>query len=113
MQRFILFFLFETLRLKIMLILYQLLLPCRRFRLVVIVVIGVLSLLLASRLRSLIVEVGIVGVSSLFLFRRFWQRHPFLCLRPSASATCRCCRLHWVSYPWRRLIVVVVVKFSL
>ena len=80
-----------------MLIFYQLLSHFRRRRLVVIVVVGVLSSLLESRLWRLVVGVVVVGVSSLALFFRCRQQCNFLCLRPSASAPCH-----------RRSLVVVI-----
>ena len=66
------------------------------WRLVTVCVVGVLSLLSASRLRRLVVEVVGVGVSLLLLLRRCRQRRPFLWLCLSASAPRR----------WRRLVVV-------
>ena len=104
---------------------------CLCWRLIVVVVVGVLSLLSASRIWHLVVEV-VVGVLSSSLFRRCWQRRFLLCLRPLASAPCCRCRhrwslivggfslllssldsCRWLYHSWvsyrRRLVVVVAV----
>ena len=60
----------------------------------------------------LVFEVVVVGVSSLSLFCRCRQRCPFLWLCPSAAAPSRRCNFCWVSYCRRRLVVVVVIRFS-
>ena len=107
-----------------MLIFYQLLPHCRRWRTVIVVVVGILSSLLVSRLWRLIVEIVIFGVSSSSLFCNCCQRRLFLCLRLSASAprrhcrrlvfflssdSCCWCHRHWVSYRRRSLVVVDVI----
>ena len=93
-----------------MLIFYQLFPRWRRWRLVFIVLFGVLLLLLESGLWRLVVEVGAVGVSLLSLFCCCWQRRPFFWMSPSASAPrrrCHCC-CRCLFYRRRRLVVVVV-----
>ena len=82
-----------------MLIFYQLLTHCCRWRLIFVAIVGVSSSLLAFRLRRLVVEVVVIVVSLLLLFCRCRQQRPFLWLRSLACAP-RCLR---------RLVVVVVV----
>ena len=48
----------------------------------------------------------------LSLFRCYRQQSPFLWLCLSASVPHGCCRCRWVSYCWRRLVVVFIVGFS-
>ena len=61
-----------------------------------VVVVGVLSSLLVSCLWRIIIKVIGVGVSLSSLFFPCQQRHPFLWLRPSASAPHCCCLRCWV-----------------
>ena len=73
-----------------MLIFYQLLTNFCRRHLVFVVVVGVSSSLLASRLLQLVAKVGILPS---LLYCRCHLQCPLLWLRPSASAPCRCQRL--------------------
>ena len=76
-----------------MLIFYQLFPHCRRRRLGVVIIVGVSSSFLASKFWRLVVEVVVIGVSSLLMFFRCCKRCPFLWLSLSVSATHRRRRL--------------------
>ena len=91
----------------------------------ILLIIATLLLLASRRCRRCWCLFVVVGVSALVpccqffvvdvllssLVHRCRHRRPFLWLRLLASVPRRCCLCRWVSYCWRRLVVVVVNDF--